>query len=263
MSATGTSGTSGALPSKLHGSIVPLSPTTVWRWQRCRRLYLLRNLVQLPAADSGPWADEGLRIHAVLQHLHREGSCHDHEVVEDTVAAYATGDDERLRGFLERHAARCPRGATYLGGEYPLARFHREPAPLFTASGKIDAVWIHDGFLDARDYKTGAGGVDALAGDVRARVQAWMLAPLAADKGLRLRLRYEFLAPETPEDPPPWDPDPETLAAIDEELRTAVEEMRREREFAGVAKAPVCGRCEYRSICVDASLDEPSEPDHR
>ncbi|MBI2170243.1 MAG: PD-(D/E)XK nuclease family protein [Actinobacteria bacterium] len=242
------------LPAKLHGSIVPLSPTTVWRWARCRRLYLLRNLVQLPGVDAGPWSAEGSRIHAVLNHLHREGSCRDANVVERMVASYAHGDDERLRGFITRHARRCPVGdARYEGGEVPLGRFHRSPPPLFTVSASIDALWVHDGILDARDYKTGAGVVEDLSRDVRARAQAWLLDARARALGLRLRLRYEFLAPEIADDPSPWDPEPDEIDEIEEELRRAAESIRAEREFRGVGEPAVCRTCEYRSICADAA----------
>lgn len=248
--------TAGALPARLQPSIVPLSPTTVWRWRRCRRLYLLRNLVQLPAVDAGSWTHEGLRVHAVLQQLHEHGECADREWRAEVVDTYGGSDAERLRGFVERHAARCPRGATYLGGEEPLGRLHREPPPLFTASGSIDALWVHDGYLDARDYKTGAGWESAPADDLRARVQAWLLAPRAAERNLRLRLRYEFLAPEVTEDPPPWDPEPDQIDAIGGELRELAAEIRAEHEFEGVADPAICRTCEYRSICVDSAATD-------
>lgn len=245
--------TGAALPARLLPSIVPLSPTTVWRWRRCRRLYLLRNLVQLPTVDSGPWTHEGLRVHAVLQQLHDHGECADRDWRDEVVETYGGADPERLRGFVERHATRCPRGATYVGGEVPLGRFHRDPPPLFTASGSIDALWVHDGYLDARDYKTGGGAGLPVGDDVRARVQAWLLAPLAEERRLRLRLRYEFLAPEVDEDPPPWDPEAEQLEQVGEELRKVVAEMRDEREFEGVGEPGICGTCEFRTICVDAA----------
>lgn len=246
------SATSQALPARLHGSIVPLSPTTAWRWQRCRRLFLLRNLMQLPGVDAGPWSAEGSRIHAVLHQLHRDGSCRDPQAVDDIVASYATGDDDRLRGFITRHRARCPDDADYEGGEVPLARFHREPHPLFTVSATIDALWVHDGVLDARDYKTGARGSGRLADDVRARVQAWLLSRRAEAKGLRLRIRYEFLAPEVDEDPPAWEPDADELAVVEEELRATAQAIRAERDFPGASDPAICNWCEYRSICTAA-----------
>lgn len=256
MSEASVSTTSAALPARLHGSITPLSPTTAWRWARCRRLYLLRNLAQLPPVDAGPWSEEGLRIHAILHQLHRDASCRDAHAVDDMVTSYSLGDDERVRGFIARHRTRCPDDADYDGGEVPLARLHREPPPLFTVSATIDALWIHDGVLDARDYKTGTRNLTDLSEDIRARAQAWLLSRRAEAKGLTLRLRYEFLAPEVDEDPPHWEPDAEELAAIEEELRRTAEDMRAERDFVGVADPLVCDWCEYRTVCEDAVVSE-------
>ena len=84
-------------------------------------------------------------------------------------------------------------------------------------------------------------------------MQAWVLAPLAAQLGLRLRISFEHLAAETIDDPEPFEPDTDDLAAIEEELRAAVEAMRQERDFHGVADAEVCRHCRYRSICPESA----------
>ena len=68
-----------------------------------------------------------------------------------------------------------------------------------------------------------------------------MLAQARATRGLRLRLRYEYLSAEVTDDPEPWEPDADDLAAIEEELRAAVERMRTIDEWHGVADAEVCG----------------------
>ena len=62
-----------------------------------------------------------------------------------------------------------------------------------------------------------------------------MLAPRARRRGLRLRLRYEYLQPEVDDDPEPWELDDEDLAAIEEELRAAVERMWTNDDWRGVA----------------------------
>ena len=93
-------------------------------------------------------------------------------------------------------------------------------------------------------------------------MQAWVAAPLAADRGLRLRLRYEHLSEDVDEDPEAWEPDDEQLAAIGEELRLAVTTIHAEREWRGVRDEVVCARCDYRSICPDSgTASEPQWPD--
>jgi RecB family exonuclease len=138
-----------------------------------------------------------------------------------------------------------------------VARFHRLPTPMFMATARFDALWSHDGILDARDYKTGRVWSDDTAHDDQARLQAFVLAPMAAAAGLRLRVAFEHLAAEIADDPDPFEPDDDDLAAIEEELRAIVAEIRTER-FAGVADPEVCRHCRYRSICPDSAT--PSEP---
>ena len=60
---------------------------------------------------------------------------------------------------------------------------------------------MHDGLLDARDYKTGGLYYERVADVPAAKVQAWVLADAARKRGLRLRLRYEHLSPDVEEDP--------------------------------------------------------------
>jgi len=119
-------------------------------------------------------------------------------------------------------------------------------------------VWIHDGVLDVRDYKTGALRYERLADDPRARVQAWVMARDARRTNLRLQLRYEHLQPEVDDDPEPWEPADDDLAEIEEELRNAVADMWRTDDWKGVAEVDVCRTCRYRSICRDSVA--PGEP---
>ena len=80
-----------------------------------------------------------------------------------------------------------------------------------------------------------------------------MLAPLAEQLGLRLRIAFEHLAAEVVDDPEPFEPDADDLVAIGEELRHEVEAIRAEATFAGVGDPDVCHRCRYRSICPDSA----------
>lgn len=236
----------------LRPEIITLSPSTIETWHRCRREFRSSQLLGIPASDEGPSPDQGLFVHDLLRHLHRQGSCHDARHVEDVLVAHGVATSEVIRGYFARHARRCPAGADDARHELERARFHRRPAPMFMATGRIDAVWIRDGLLDARDYKTGRYESDCCADDPRARLQAWLLAPLAARRGLRLRVSYECLAAETVDDPQPFEPDRDELEQIEDELRSVAEAIRRETEFAGIADAAVCGPCRYRSICPDS-----------
>jgi hypothetical protein len=238
---------------RLLGDIVPLSASSLDTWLRCRREYLAAQLLGVPETDAGASPDQGLLVHDLLRHVHLHGSCHDHEHVADVLAAHGLEESSTIAGFLDRHVRRCPADPAAGEHEVERARFHRLPPPMFMATGRIDAIWRDRGLLDARDYKTGRPFTERVADDPRARLQAWLLAPLAQREGLRLRLRYEFLAAEVDDDPEPFEPDPDELDAIEEELRGIVSAIRAEGEFAGVADATLCGRCRFRSVCRDSA----------
>jgi hypothetical protein len=193
----------------------------------------------------------------VLQELHTNGTCHDDTHVSRVLEA-ARADTDQMRAFVDRHARRCPAEVDASAHEVDRVRFHKEPVPMFLASARIDVVWIHDGLLDVRDYKTGAVRYERLVDDPRARVQAWVMARDARRTGLRLQLRYEHLQPEVDDDPEPWEPGDDDLAQIEEELRNAVADMWQTDDWEGVADVEVCRTCRYRSICRDSVA--PGEP---
>jgi len=238
---------------RLLGDIVALSPSSLETWSRCHREFLAGPLLGIPPSDAGPASDQGLLVHDLLRHLHRHGSCRDTDHVTATLAAHGLESSSAIRGFVERHARRCPTDADAGEHEVERARFHRLPPPMFMATARLDALWRHGGLLDARDYKTGRPFTERVADDPRARLQAWLLAPLARTEGLRLRLRYEFLAPEVEDDPEPFEPDDDELAAIEDELRVVVAAVHAEKRFAGVADVDLCRRCRYRSVCPDSA----------
>ena len=131
--------------------------------------------------------------------------------------------------------------------------------PVWIASGRLDAVWEHDGILDVRDYKTGLPRDGSLAEDIRARTQAWLAAPLAG--ALRLRVRYEHLGVDAGADPVEFEPDAEDLDRIEAEITTIVDAIRdaaARDEFPGVNDAELCRTCPYRSICPDSAA--PGDP---
>ena len=245
---------------RLLHDIVSITPSNYDDFVQCERRFLNRHLLGLPASDPGGANETGLLVHDMLRVIHSRGSCGDAAHVADVLASHAA-DTDHVRQLVERHARRCPSSeVTRSAHEHTLARFHRLPPPMFMATARIDAVWIHDGLLDARDYKTGRLRDVALTEEPAAKVQVFVLAKAAQERGLRLRLRYEYLSADVIDDPDAWEPDTDDVAKIEEELRAAVEQMRANDDWRGVADER-CGWCPYRSICRDsAAAGEPSWP---
>lgn len=242
----------------LRPGVIALTPSSLDRWIACPRAWRARHLLGLPESDGGGSPDRGLLTHDLLRLVHTGGSCQDDGHVEDVLRAHHVEGPGPIRDHLCAHRRRCPIGAEALGHEVEVARFHRDPLLAFVATARIDAAWVHDGLLDARDYKTGTVRYPRVSDDPRARLQAWVLAPRAAARGLRLRVRYEHLAPEVDDDPDPFDPEEDDLAAIEEELRGVVAAIRADDPFGGVADARTCRHCGYRSICPQSAA--PGEP---
>lgn len=238
-------------PTKLLPTIVAINPTALDSWLRCPRLFLDRHVLRLPPSDDTGPTDRGLLVHDLLRFVHEHGSCRDRDHVDDVLGAHGL-DDDAYRGFVDRHARRCPSGASRARHEFDVARFHRRPAPMFMASARIDAIWGFDDLVDARDYKTGARNIERVADDPRARLQVWILAHDRYRRGRRLRLRYEFLGPDVDDDPEPFEPDDDDLATIGDELRAAVAAMW-SSDWRGVSEPSLCRWCPYRSICPDSA----------
>lgn len=248
------------MKKRLLHDIVSITPSNYDDFAQCERRFLNRHLLGLPASDPGAANETGLMVHDMLRFIHDRGSCADTAHVADVLSSH-NADNDHVRQLVERHARRCPSAEiTSAAHEHTLTRFHRLPPPMFMATARIDAVWVHDGLLDARDYKTGRLRDERLADDPAAKVQAFVLDAAARRRGLRLRLRYEYLSADVADDPDAWEPDPDDLLAIEEELRAAVERMRTNEDWRGVSDE-LCSRCAYRSICRDsAAPGEPSWP---
>ncbi len=240
---------------RLLGDITTITPSGYETWLRCPRAYLLAQLLGIPESDAGPSGDEGLFVHELLRVIEENGSASDTAHVEDVLAAHGA-DDDHHRALVARHARRTPARVERGAHEVALARFHRRPPPMFMATARIDAIWIHDGLLDARDYKTGGLWCERVADDPRAHVQAWVLAQAAQRRSLRLRLRYEYLASEIDEDPEAWEPEADDLDAVEAQMTDLVAELWRrdaDDDWRGVHDPAVCGRCRHRSLCVDSA----------
>ena len=236
--------------------ILRVSPTAIDNFAFCPRRYLNQQVLGIPASDAGPANDHGLRTHELLRFVHERGTCHDAQHVTDVLQAHGA-DADALRTMFERHRQRCPRVFDEQAHEVERARYFHRAGAYFMATARVDAIWVHDGIFDVRDYKTGTRRVEELRDDLAARVQAWVWAPRAAVRGARLRLRYEYLAPEVEHDPDPWEPDDDDLEAIGEQLAATVATIRTS-EFAGVNEQTACRVCPYRSICPDSAT--PGEP---
>jgi hypothetical protein len=244
--------------TRLLSDILSLTPSNYEDFVRCPRLFLNGALLGIPPSDRSPSTDQALLAHDMLWKIHSSGSCHDAAHVADVLDTHGATSDQ-LRDLIARHATRCPSTASDgQAHEHSLARFHKLPPPMFMATARIDAIWVHDGLLDARDYKTGRRWTDRVADIPAAHVQAFVLANVARAKGLRLRLRYEYLQAEIDDDPEPWNLDDDDLDALEEELRSAIARMWSDDDWRGVADVDVCKTCRYRSICRDSAA--PGEP---
>jgi hypothetical protein len=238
--------------------VLSISPTSIDLWARCRRAWRNQVVLRVPRSDERDVTSHGLWLHDLLRLIHTSGSCHDERAVDAVLTDHAA--DPRSRDEVLRHTQRCPIGATGVAHEAEWARAHGRP-PVFVATARLDAVWEHDGVLEVRDYKTGRVAEHSIGEDRRAWLQAWVAAPIAMTRGLRLRVRYEYLSAEVADDPEPWEPGDEELAMVEEELVSTVGAMRAERDWHGVADADICGWCNFRSICPDsAATTEPSWP---
>lgn len=251
------------------GAVLPLSVTALERWDRCRRQYLLRDLLAVPDPPSapGPGAPTdpgfGLAVHRLLETVHREETCGDPARTLALAAHVEPSVAQQLATLATRHASRCPgagTGVDWSAHEHGVARFNRRPDPMFMLTGRADALWAHGGVLAAHDYKTGVPRVERLGDLLAARVQAWLLAPLAARRGLRIRIVYEHLDASVHDWPDPYEPEEEDLAAIGDELRGIASAIRAETSFAGSGDPLDCRWCAYRPVCRDAPPPAPPPP---
>src|SRR5262245_38616195 len=245
------------MKDRLLPEILPLSASAIETWRRCPREFLDAHVLGVPSSDEGRPPDYGTLVHAMLEQIHKHGSCHDKAHVEEVLALHDIDADNAVATAVTRHSGRCPSPALDEWHEVEAVRFSKAPPPQFIVTGRFDAVWQHDGLLELRDYKTGAVVSERVADDPRARLQAWLAAPRAQRLGLQLRIRYEHLAPEVADDPEAFEPDEEDLDAIGEELRAvaaAIHEAAAAGTFPGTAEADVCGTCRYRSICPESAV---------
>lgn len=247
-------------PNPFVGDIIGLSISAIENWQRCHRLYRSKHLVRLPEPDrprdSG--IGLGLLVHCALHDIHTSGSCRDDDLVDGVLETLSPGHGHALRPYVDCHRQRCPESSEWQSHEHELARFHRLPPPMWMLTGKIDALWLRGGRLEARDYKTGRVQSDRVADDFAARTQAWLLAPLASRLGADIRITYEHLAARPDEWPEPYDPEDDDIAAARDDVARVAAEIASEITFEGIGESVACQGCGYESICPDAHRMEPA-----
>ena len=249
--------------TRLRSDITPLTPTSFDDFVRCERRFLLPPICSAcPASDAG-----AVRTIRACSSTTCCGAC-TRPARATTTRTCATCSRARRRQRRGARAGRAPRASgarrparRRAAHEHELARFHRQPRRCSwqrlgsTRSGSTTACSTPATTRPAALARRGC----ATCRPRRCR-RSCSRRPRSS-RGLRLRLRYEYLQPEIDEDPEPWEPDADDLAAVEEELRSAVERMWELDDWVGVAEADVCGRCQYRSICRDsAAPGEPSWP---
>ena len=193
---------------RLLPDIVSVNPSNYDDFVQCERRYLNKHLLGVPASDPGSPNATGLLAHDMLRLIHDTGSCADTDHVTDVLGGHGA-DDDHIRQLVARHADRCPSNdADGAAHEHTFARFHKLPPPMFMATARIDAVWIHDGLLDARDYKTGGLHYHRVADVPAAKVQAFVLAPgRGAGATSASGCATSSCNPDVIDDPDPWEPD--------------------------------------------------------
>lgn len=234
-----------AYPNPYLGPIITLGPSSLDEWISCRRRYRNRYLLDLADGGGSPSADTGRLVHELLHRTHLASVCNDWAAVEALCALHYPGQAQLLLPYVAEHAKRCPPNTEWSLHEHGLARYVRRGSPRWLVTGRIDAIWAHDGMLDVRDYKTGRAHYDRVADDLAARVQAFLLVPLAAQHGLRLRITYEQLNGDP--GPDAWEVEDEDVVALRDELHRLVVEIAEEEVFAGCANPLVCANCKYLS----------------
>lgn len=249
--------------NRVAPDILNISPSALDDWERCPRLYANRNLLRLPPSDRGSNATTGNLVHDLLRFLHDDRDCRDPEIVTEVLEAHGVEPAGAVATMLQRHTARCPSPSPALGHEMAVVRLRRG-APTWIGVGRLDAVWLRGSVLEVRDYKTGILRDGDLGSDSRARLQAWLAAPIAG--GRQIRIRYEYLSAD--DDPAPYEPDADDLLAIEAEISAVVATIKTAAadgpagHFVGVNDAAICRFCSYRSICPDSAVPgNPTWPD--
>ena len=237
---------------RLLPEIPTISPSALDDWERCPRLYLDRHLLRLPPSDTGSSSEVGNLVHDLLRLLHGQGDCHDAELRRATLENHGQSGDGAIGAMLARHADRCPAPARAHGHEVEVVRVSRT-GPVWIGTGRLDAVWEHDGILDVRDYKTGAR---ATATSARTPGRGCRRgSPHRSHRDSRSGCATSTSA--TTAIPSSSSPTPRTSRQIEQDVTAVIDAIRHAAgrdEFPGVADVETCRTCSFRSICPDSAV---------
>ena len=247
------------MPAKrLLSDIVSLTPSNYDDFTRCPRLFYCNALLGLPASDPAPSTDQGLLVHDMLRKIHADGECYDGDHVADVLVAHGF-DTPAVRDMVARHADRCPsrhRGRRARGRRRPVPpRCRRRCSWRPRASTRCGSTTASS--TRATTRPAGSGSTPSPRSRRRTcRPSCWPRAPAPA--ATACGCATSTCSRRSTRIPEPWELDDEALAAVEEELRAAVERMWLQDEWRGVAEIDVCRTCRYRSICRDSAA--PGEP---
>src|SRR4051812_2601006 len=92
------------------GPIIKLSPSGVEDWNKCRRYYLNKTLLDVPPSDADAGVFIGLDTHRILEQLHAGPGCADDERLSDLLQGFPDEHAARIKHHVECHRLLCPDG---------------------------------------------------------------------------------------------------------------------------------------------------------
>ena len=152
------------------------------------------------------------------------------------------------RGRTPRHTSTTSRASTAI------------PLPMFMATARIDAIWIHDGLLDARDYKTGKLWHTRVCDVPAAKVQAFVLgAGRHGAEGCDCGCATSTSNPRSTTIPSRGSRTTTTSTPSKRSCARAPSSACGSSTTGSASPKPTCAaRCQYRSICRDSAA--PASP---
>jgi putative RecB family exonuclease len=253
-------------------------------FERCKRQFLYRYRLALPAEAESIEAFLGKRVHDVLERLYRARSRGVVPTLAQVQARYrqlfdAGYDGERIRIARVEHDLRFYREL----GEHCLANYYADHYPFDSDQtlgieerflfdlGSLDSGPVRlqgfvdrisrakDGTLEIHDYKTGARVPSQTAIDADRQLALYQigLAP-RVPAGAEVRLVWHYVRQGVKRE------STRTAAQLDAlraDTLARVEKIREERDFPA-SPGPLCRWCEYREGCSASPLRRTDQPSY-